>query len=655
MHSILRLRNVALASLLAAAALLTFMWSSDHVAEAVAAPFTPTYSVSLSNAGTGQVTDIVENIALPAGNAFFRDIPLPTTSTPADNVGPGVTAYATPGYASAALGADVGSAIANSTIGQVNGPCLVPAPVPFAPMMNSTTDNSTTDGDAAGPKADTWSGFGDGPVPLAPGGPPGSEASSDGLPDAVTTYPLFLEGVLPQTGTNPAGDGPFGAPLARLYGQVLNFAGIVGTHVALHLMVYPEGALSGSPFFIPASAGYPMAIVLENPDPFVADTPSAVTDVCAPLQVLLTRLGVSADHPATAANEGGTTLWTNPTTAVTLSFGLDIQGIGDADSDGIANNNDTCPFDPNVGSPFVTFPPGSGDGSLAEFGEGIDGACDNAGVSDTDPGSPFFGSTWSATSPCRTGITDDGAKLDCDGDGFLNRVDNCPQFSNADQADADSDDIGDVCDLVGAGGIGLGPTTYDGTPIVVSLTSAATVKPLHDIAIVGFKGATKTDAGETHGYSLFLRNNSPVAETIPIFIAVAAPITVAGGCATPGLDVTGDGIADDFLPDGDVTGDGKVDAREVITATLNAGKQKQGVGFNIIYGSCPIPSGGGTDFTPLDYVILVDACHSGDAAPLGFFGGACPTVQFPDGGLDYNFANDARLAQFVNNTGFFKP
>jgi len=36
--------------------------------------------------------------------------------------------------------------------------------------------------------------------------------------------------------------------------------------------------------------------------------------------------------------------------------------------------------------------------------------------------------------------------LDIDGDTILNDADNCPSVSNADQADADSDSIGDACD-----------------------------------------------------------------------------------------------------------------------------------------------------------------------------------------------------------------
>ena len=37
-------------------------------------------------------------------------------------------------------------------------------------------------------------------------------------------------------------------------------------------------------------------------------------------------------------------------------------------------------------------------------------------------------------------------RLDSDGDGILDSVDNCPQVPNADQKDNERDGLGDVCD-----------------------------------------------------------------------------------------------------------------------------------------------------------------------------------------------------------------
>ncbi len=48
-----------------------------------------------------------------------------------------------------------------------------------------------------------------------------------------------------------------------------------------------------------------------------------------------------------------------------------------------------------------------------------------------------------------TDTTDTGAEGDDDDDGAGNSGDNCPMIANADQADADGDGIGDVCDVGG--------------------------------------------------------------------------------------------------------------------------------------------------------------------------------------------------------------
>ena len=43
----------------------------------------------------------------------------------------------------------------------------------------------------------------------------------------------------------------------------------------------------------------------------------------------------------------------------------------------------------------------------------------------------------------------DEGSPDGDSDGIANCVDNCPEDSNADQANADGDNLGDVCEICG--------------------------------------------------------------------------------------------------------------------------------------------------------------------------------------------------------------
>ena len=718
MERILKLRYVTLVSLLAVAAFLVLQGRGADPAEAIDT-FTIDYDVALSDSSAGANATITEFFTIGATDAFFDDDRV-VLSTPADPGG--VTGWATPDYASVAIGAVVGSSISASTIGIANSPCSQIAPVPFDPLVNAVTDvTGPNDGDPDGPAADAWDGF--------------KDLNADGLADSVTEYPFFLEGVLPQnssTSTHPSvstGDPDTGGPpLARLSGRVLNFAGQVGTHVALELLIYSPGQLEDL-FGILAADGYPMVIVLENPDDNRPSTPSTITDVCAPLTTFITRAGRSSDNPASPAAEPVVDIWTNPSSASTQTFTADLTSIPDADHDGLDNSLDTCPFIANLENPRLGGDAGDPDG------DGIDSACDNTSIFTPAP-KTLNPLPWSATSPCRFGAGDDGLEETCDaevlvigGFGFLNRDDKCPMHFDVTDADSDGDGIGDVCDI-GAGaeddsanacsavligpasnpgpfdlftaecgtadactGVGAGidddgdlviddgcaggpsaaggsPDVVDGSPINVRPTATVSILELHDISIVGLKGASKTKSGETHGYSVRLRNDSPEDETIPVLIAAAA----VSGCAKPGLDWTGaegggpDGIPDDFTPDADITADFPIvveDAVEVIfppvnnfigtDVTLKAGKQKQGIDFNVIYGDCPLAATGPEDKTPTDYIVVVDVCHSGDGDPLGFFSaGDCPTFQAPDGGLDTNFGNDSRTTLLINNTEFFK-
>ena len=85
------------------------------------------------------------------------------------------------------------------------------------------------------------------------------------------------------------------------------------------------------------------------------------------------------------------------TETLALEVKLPVYGAPpDDDGDGVPNNADGCPFDPNK----------------------------------TLPGQ------------CGCNLPD----VDSDGDGVADCVDNCPTLANPDQADADGDGLGDTCD-----------------------------------------------------------------------------------------------------------------------------------------------------------------------------------------------------------------
>jgi len=172
---------------------------------------------------------------------------------------------------------------------------------------------------------------------------------------------------------------------------------------------------------------------------------------------------------------------TNPTSATSGVYGTGshmagayLQSYRDADNDGIANEQDSCPY--------------VADGR--ESGTGVGGACEPGNVADEDgdgavnDGCPRVGTAEGFPSPNQcTGSTDDdsdgsandgcppiqkdtnagglganngvgdacettvncpGGDNDCDNDTFENRQDNCPLVANLDQADVDSNRCNDI-------------------------------------------------------------------------------------------------------------------------------------------------------------------------------------------------------------------
>jgi hypothetical protein len=113
----------------------------------------------------------------------------------------------------------------------------------------------------------------------------------------------------------------------------------------------------------------------------------------------------------------------------------------DADGDGIENNLDACPFHADtIWDPRDPSPPIEGDRDV------FAGTSSADGIPDTCDPTPA-----EATSP------PGGQPTDHDGDGFINRLDNCPVAYNPSQQDSERNDlgvptpdgIGDACDTPG--------------------------------------------------------------------------------------------------------------------------------------------------------------------------------------------------------------
>jgi len=132
------------------------------------------------------------------------------------------------------------------------------------------------------------------------------------------------------------------------------------------------------------------------------------------------------------------------------AFPNDPMESGDDDGDGVGDNSDPCTGFPNV----------DGDG---------DGVCDSSDICPTDPldvdsdgdgacdvddiciGSPNVDSDGDNICDSIDLCLGADSTGDFDADGVCDGSDNCPEDPNTDQADADGDDIGDVCELDGDG------------------------------------------------------------------------------------------------------------------------------------------------------------------------------------------------------------
>lgn len=402
-------------AVLGALSLVLFATASDTNAQA---KFEPTFTFELTETAPDATPDSVVDLNVPVGNVNFAGV---VAFIPGDwGI---VTGDKIP------IGAQIGFLSSKATLGLIGSACNQLLEPEFD-MLNASIDITDTvsfedvDDNATRDYA---------------------EFDTDRLgPDtevqkAITRYPDFINRLFEDNPEAPL------QPIRRAAAITL----VAGIPVILQFLVFEPGTLIDKDIPNDVELGYPSVTLLQNAgDPDVIPAPGAITDFCTPLVSHNESFGLSRDNVLTAdEDEAGYKVQVNPSDGKYTFSGLAF-GQRDGDGDTFENLLDTCPYLANDGNPRE-----SNSGDLD--GDGLDSACD----------------------PNDNPATE-GTNSDQDGDGYLNRQDNCPLFNNGEdstnQHDNDRDQIGDVCDTT-PGTVDGDNSTADGDLIPFRIASEQTI------------------------------------------------------------------------------------------------------------------------------------------------------------------------------------
>jgi hypothetical protein len=397
-------------------------------------------------------------------------------------------------------GVYVGYLTTTATIALLNAPCVAPVPItiPFYDATTDTTDTIDWSGTGVNLTQDADNnGFADG-VDKYPsflnimfsGQRPlaryyGYTNATSGSPPTQLNFVIFAPGVLQGT-TNPGMPRPdqeINSSLGYINYVALNNP-VLGSQTAPSSIsdicsplntttrLFGKTAGEGRAFAAVGNGELSSACrgaqigVDDDADTVVDDGCMVVTDTCGngvdndgDVKVDEYCANVSTGLYAARARS------TNPTSATSGVYGTGshmagayLQSYRDADSDGIANEQDSCPFTADGRESGAACAPGN--------------TADEDGDAAVNDGCPRIGTAENFPSPnqCTGSTDDDGDGLandgcppiqvdtnangvgdacetpgnctpaddDCDNDTFQNRQDNCPLVANLDQADQDS-------------------------------------------------------------------------------------------------------------------------------------------------------------------------------------------------------------------------
>lgn len=392
----------------------------------------------------------------------------------------------------------------------------------------------------------------------------------DGLPNGLEYMPDFLPFVASALGIR-------GNWESRTYGIADVFTGLTAP-TDVHFMGFADVPGSGGVTFTvlanPYSAPVAKSQATVTCTPFTSTVAlDAVTSNTAPI------CAVRACTPVAGITVGDAVQKVTATGA--QSIRIFVSDTDDYDVDSKVAPEDLCNRDGSTNADADNdLTAGACDADPASGNNDGDG---DSTTADRDTAVPIEGSA------CVGGTCDN----DVDGDGWINNVDNCETVANADQADSDSDTVGDLCDTLvttdtlsgqsaGKGGGTNNPATLDNDLLCEDTYSTASTEALGD--------------GE--------------------------PSATAGGCPVV-ADVSDDGELDAVDTNSDEDGDGFSDSLETALGTnpLNPAS----------FPSCIVNAAGTPTGTDADGDHLLDTCEAGAGTTFG-----APTAVGAPGNTDFD-------------------